>query len=65
MKDAGGNIIYVGKAKALKNRVTSYFRSNSQHNAKTLKLVDTIRDFEFIVTQLSLIHISEPTRRTQ
>ncbi len=54
MKDAGGNIIYVGKAKALKNRVTSYFRSNSQHNAKTLKLVDTIRDFEFIVTQSEL-----------
>lgn len=54
MKDEGGNIIYVGKAKALKNRVTSYFRSNSQHNAKTLKLVDTIRDFEFIVTQSEL-----------
>lgn len=54
MKNEGGEIIYVGKAKALKNRVTSYFRSNSQHNAKTLKLVDNIRDFDFIVTRSEL-----------
>lgn len=54
MKNAEGTIIYVGKAKALKNRVTSYFRSNSQHNAKTIKLVEHIHDFEFIVTQSEL-----------
>lgn len=54
MKNAEGTIIYVGKAKALKNRVTSYFRSNSQHNAKTIKLVEHIFDFEFIVTQTEL-----------
>ena len=54
MKNAGGTIIYVGKAKALKNRVTSYFRSNSQHTPKTLKLVDNIFDFDFIVTQTEL-----------
>lgn len=54
MKNAEGTIIYVGKAKALKNRVTSYFRSNSQHNAKTIKLVEHIYDFEFIVTQTEL-----------
>ncbi|MDE6733291.1 MAG: excinuclease ABC subunit UvrC [Oscillospiraceae bacterium] len=54
MKNAAGNIIYVGKAKALKNRVTSYFRSNSQHTAKTIKLVEHIFDFEFIVTQSEL-----------
>lgn len=54
MKNADGEIIYVGKAKALKNRVTSYFRSNSQHTAKTLKLVDNIRDFDFIVTRSEL-----------
>ena len=54
MKNAEGTIIYVGKAKALKNRVTSYFRSNSQHNAKTIKLVEHIHDFEFIVTQKEL-----------
>lgn len=54
MKNSGGTIIYVGKAKALKNRVTSYFRSNSQHTPKTLKLVENIYDFEFIVTQTEL-----------
>lgn len=54
MKNAEETIIYVGKAKALKNRVTSYFRSNSQHNAKTIKLVEHIYDFEFIVTQTEL-----------
>lgn len=54
MRNADGEIIYVGKAKALKNRVTSYFRSNSQHTLKTLKLVDKIRDFDFIVTKSEL-----------
>ena len=42
MKDKSGLIIYVGKAKALKNRVTTYFHNNSQHNEKTLKVVDNI-----------------------
>ena len=69
MKNSDGKIIYVGKAKALKNRVTSYFRSNSQHTAKTLKLVDNIRDFDFIVTaseldalvlECSLIKLHQP-----
>lgn len=54
MKDSTGLIIYVGKAKALKNRVTSYFHSNPQHNAKTLKLIDTIYDFDFICTKTEL-----------
>ena len=69
MKDSSDTIIYVGKAKALKNRVTSYFHANSQHNAKTLKLVEKIRDFEFIVTpseldalvlECSLIKLHQP-----
>lgn len=54
MKDEGGNIIYVGKAKVLKNRVTTYFRHNSQHTPKTLKLVSKIYDFDFIVTKSEL-----------
>lgn len=49
MKDKNGKIIYVGKAKALKNRVTSYFRNDASHSAKTLKLVSNIDDFDFIV----------------
>ncbi|WP_125980327.1 excinuclease ABC subunit UvrC [Loigolactobacillus iwatensis] len=48
MKDEDGHIIYVGKAKNLKNRVRSYFKSS--HEGKTARLVETIRDFETIIT---------------
>lgn len=48
MKDKDGTIIYVGKAKKLKNRVKSYFVG--AHDFKTTKLVSHIVDFEFIVT---------------
>ncbi|MUT64336.1 excinuclease ABC subunit UvrC [Paenibacillus sp. NEAU-GSW1] len=48
MRNAEGTIIYVGKAKVLKNRVRSYF--NGSHNGKTQRLVSEIRDFDFIVT---------------
>jgi len=48
MKNAEGVIIYVGKAKVLKNRVRSYFIGS--HNGKTQRLVSEIRDFEYIVT---------------
>ena len=48
MKNAAGKIIYVGKAKKLKNRVTSYFVG--AHDYKTTKLVSQIADFDYIVT---------------
>ena len=48
MKDKNNEVIYVGKAKNLKNRVNSYF--HGQHNNKTTKLVSNIVDFEYIVT---------------
>lgn len=48
MKDENQEILYVGKAKVLKNRVRSYF--HGVHNNKTTKLVSRIRDFEFIRT---------------
>lgn len=48
MKDSSGVIIYVGKAKNLKNRVTSYFRG--EKTGKTKALVSNIVDFEYIVT---------------
>ena len=54
MKDSTGKVIYVGKAKALKNRVTTYFHALDSHNAKTRKLVDSIYDFDFIVTPSEL-----------
>ena len=40
MKNAKGEIIYVGKAKALKNRVTQYFGSNLNHTTKVIKMVE-------------------------
>jgi len=48
MKDSDGKIIYIGKAKNLKNRVRSYFNKNQ--NYKTQKLVENISDIEFILT---------------
>lgn len=48
MKNAAGKIIYVGKAKNLKNRVRSYFKSS--HTGKTQRLVSEIVDFETIIT---------------
>lgn len=52
MKNSEGAIIYVGKAKVLKNRVRSYF--NGSHNGKTQRLVSEIRDFEFIITSSNM-----------
>ena len=48
MKDKDGHIIYIGKAKNLKNRVRSYFKSS--HTGKTARLVSEIADFEYILT---------------
>jgi len=48
-KNAAGKIIYVGKAKNLRNRVRSYFQSSRNHDPKTRQLVRAITDFEFIV----------------
>ncbi|HCS97740.1 MAG TPA: excinuclease ABC subunit C [Enterococcus faecalis] len=67
MKDKNGTIIYVGKAKILKNRVRSYFRGS--HDTNTERLVSEIDDFEYIVTEsnieallleINLIHKNNP-----
>ena len=52
MKDKNGTIIYVGKSKNLKNRLTSYFKSS--HTGKTAMLVRDIADFEYILTSSNL-----------
>ena len=52
MKDRQGTVIYVGKAKVLKNRVRSYFTGS--HDGKTLRLVNEIVDFEYIITSSNL-----------
>ena len=50
MKDKSGKIIYIGKAKNLKNRVTSYFRRGQDHLPKVWKMVSNVFDYDFIVT---------------
>ena len=49
MKNASGEIIYIGKAIKLKNRVTQYFGSGSNHSLKVKKMVDNVADFEYII----------------
>ena len=50
MKDHGGNVIYVGKSKCLKNRVRQYFTNKSSHTPKVLSMVEAVCDFEYIIT---------------
>ena len=53
MKDSVGNIIYIGKAKNLKNRVSQYF-NNTQKHSKVANMVSHISDFEYILTPSEL-----------
>ena len=50
MKNSLGEIIYVGKAKVLKNRVRQYFQKNKNHSTKVKSMVKNIAEFEYIVT---------------
>ena len=50
MKNSLGEVIYVGKAKILKNRVRSYFQNSKNHSEKVRVMVKNISEFEYIVT---------------
>ena len=50
MKDKEGKIIYIGKAKALKNRVSQYFGSQENHLTKVRRMVENVEDFDYILT---------------
>ncbi len=50
MRNAGGDVIYVGKAKILKNRVRQYFQSQNNHEIKVRKMVENIADLEYLIT---------------
>ena len=50
MHAKGGEIIYIGKAKALKNRVSQYFGSQNNHAEKVRRMVDNVDSFEYIIT---------------
>ena len=54
MKDRNGKIIYVGKSKAMKNRVTSYFTDVKNHNIKTLTMVSRVFDFDYMLTDSNI-----------
>lgn len=53
MKDSDGNVIYVGKSKKLKNRVTTYF-TGTGHSPKTAKMVSRVADFDYIVCKTEI-----------
>ncbi len=53
MKDSAGEVIYVGKSKKLKNRVTTYFTGNN-HTLKTAKMVSLVADFDYIVCKTEI-----------
>jgi excinuclease ABC subunit C len=50
MRDKNNKIIYIGKAKNLRNRVTSYFREGMEHTPNVAKMVSLVFDYDFIVT---------------
>lgn len=54
MKDKNDNIIYVGKAISLKNRVRQYFQSSKNHSSKVVSMVKNIKKFEYIITDSEL-----------
>ena len=69
MRDRSGQIIYIGKAKDLKRRVSSYFRPGARHPPKVRSMVNTVWDFEFmtvkndaeaLLTEASLIKRYKP-----
>jgi len=51
MRDNEGRIIYVGKAKVLKNRISQYFQKSAAHSPKTLSMIVNIDDFDYIITE--------------
>ncbi len=54
MKDGAGKIIYVGKSKALRNRVSSYFTDLDGHSVKTARMVSLVRTFDYILTDTNM-----------
>ena len=57
MRDRNGKVIYVGKSRALKNRVSQYFQ-NSQKNIKTAKMVSAVESFDYILCQTEIEALS-------
>lgn len=58
MRNREGTIIYIGKAKVLKNRVSQYFYNLASHTPKVAAMVSNIADFEYIITNSELDALS-------
>ena len=54
MKNAEGRVIYVGKSKALRNRVSQYFMHGQGHSPKTAKMVSAVRSFDYVLTDTEI-----------
>ena len=50
MKNIDGTVIYVGKSKVLKNRVSQYFQNSASHTPKTIAMVSKVADFDYVLT---------------
>lgn len=58
MRDRNGKVIYVGKSRALKNRVSQYFHESAHHNEKTRKMVMNVGSFDYILTDTEIEALS-------
>jgi excinuclease ABC subunit C len=54
MRDKNDKVIYVGKSRALKNRVSSYFHESAKHNEKTRRMVSMVYRFDYILTDTEI-----------
>lgn len=58
MRDGSGKVIYVGKSRSLKNRVSQYFHESPSHGEKTRRMVMNVRDFDYILTDTEIEALS-------
>ncbi len=58
MRDKNGKVIYVGKSRALKNRVSQYFHESTKHNEKTRRMVSMVCSFDYILTDTEIEALS-------
>ena len=62
MKNKDKKIIYVGKAKKLKNRVSSYFGAHTNHSLKVIRMVENVDDFEKAFIKCGAIEAAKPVK---
>ena len=58
MRDKGGKVIYVGKSRSLKNRVSQYFHESAHHNEKTRRMILCVHSFDYILTDTEIEALS-------